>query len=138
MDKIIAKSEAAVILMGDSKEQPLCQELTRQCSHSLYDAVGGTTILQMAALLQLCSFVIVNDGGPLHIAVAAGVKTVSIFGPVDPVVYGPYPLSEHIVIQKGLACQPCYRQFRKASCEHLSCLNQLENQDVYRKVEQLL
>ncbi|MBF0489125.1 MAG: lipopolysaccharide heptosyltransferase II [Candidatus Omnitrophica bacterium] len=134
VDKIVAKSSSTIILMGDPKEQLLCQELTRQCSSSVYSAVGATTILQMTALLQECRMAIVNDGGPLHVAVAAGVLTVSMFGPVDPVVYGPYPLSEHIVIQKNLACQPCYRQFRKASCNHLSCLRDLTVEEVFGRL----
>ena len=138
VDKIIAKTKAAIILMGDLKDQSLCYELTRQGSNSIYDAVGKTDLLQMAALLKLCRLAVVNDGGPLHVAVAAGVKTVSIFGPVDPLVYGPYSLSGDTVIQKNLPCQPCYRQFRKAYCEHLSCLNQLTVQEVYEKIEKLL
>ncbi len=137
-DKIIAKSKAAIILMGDHKEKSLSQELARQCSYPVYDAVGSTSLLQMAALFQLCHLVIVNDGGPLHVAVAGGIKTVSIFGPVDPVVYGPYPIAEHVVIQKGLACQPCYRQFRKAACEHLGCLNHLSVDEVFHRIERLL
>jgi lipopolysaccharide heptosyltransferase II len=138
MDKIVAKSKATIILMGDLKEQSLAQELARHSSYPIYDAVGKTTLLQMAALLKLCSVVIVNDGGPLHMAVAAGVKTVSIFGPVDPVLYGPYPLGNHRVVSKGLACQPCYRQFRKAACSHLSCLNQLSVEEVFNQVERSL
>ena len=138
-DKIIAKSNAAVILMGDQKEQELSCEITRQCSYPVYDAMGGTTLLQMAALLKQCRLAIVNDGGPLHVAVASGVKTLSIFGPVDPIVYGPYPAQSgtgpsagHIVAQKSLACQPCYRQFRKAACDHISCLNQLSVEEVLK------
>ncbi|MBI3601330.1 MAG: lipopolysaccharide heptosyltransferase II [Candidatus Omnitrophica bacterium] len=138
VDKIIAKSNSAVILMGDQKEQLLCQEFARRCSYPVFDAVGGTTLLQMAALLQQCRLAIVNDGGPLHVAVACGVKTVSIFGPVDPVVYGPYPSSGHIFIQKGLPCQPCYRQFRRAACNHISCLRDLSVDEVYDKVERFL
>ena len=142
VDKIIAKSNSAVILMGDQKEQPLCQELARQCSYPVFDAVGGTTLLQMAALLQRCRLAIVNDGGPLHVAVACGVKTVSIFGPVDPIVYGPYPSSGlalstvegHVVIQKGLPCQPCYRQFRRAACDHISCLRDLSVEEVFKQL----
>ncbi len=95
-----------------------------------------TSIMQMAALLRLCRLAIVNDGGPLHMCVAAGVPTVSIFGPVDPRVYGPYSMDEgvHQVVQKNLACQPCYRRFRMAACSHMSCLNTLDTDAVYRKV----
>lgn len=138
VDKIIAKTKAAIILMGDKKEQSLCQEMARQCSYPIYDAVGETTLLQMAALLKQCSLAIVNDGGPLHVAVAAGVRTVSLFGPVDPVVYGPYPHNGHRVITRDIACQPCYKQFRKAACEHVSCLKNLSVEEVFNQVERSL
>ncbi|MBI4310132.1 MAG: glycosyltransferase family 9 protein [Candidatus Omnitrophica bacterium] len=133
-DKIIADSGAAVILMGDAGEERLCQEIARLAHLPLYSAAGQTTLMQMAALLGRCRLAIVNDGGPLHVAVAAGIKTVSIFGPVDAAVYGPYPLEGHRVVYKGLACQPCYRRFRQAQCGHLSCLRDLSVEDVYRKV----
>lgn len=139
VDKIVAKSKAAIILMGDQKEQPLCRELARLSSYPVYDAVGQTSLMQMAALLERCSLAVVNDGGPLHLAVAAGTRTASIFGPVDPSVYGPYPCgSKHIVIQKNLACQPCYRQFRKAACAHLMCLQELSVDDVFKNIERVL
>ncbi len=137
-DNIFAKCPGVIILLGDSKETQLAQDLIKQAHVPLYSAVGQTSILQMAALMRHCRLVIVNDGGPLHIAVAAGVKTVSIFGPVDPRVYGPYPSEGHVVIQKGLACQPCYRRFRMAQCSHVACLNNLSIEEVTRKVESLL
>lgn len=139
VDKIVAKSKAAIILMGDQKEQPLCRELARLSHSPVHDAVGQTNLLQMAALLERCAFAVVNDGGPLHVAVAAGTRTVSIFGPVDPRVYGPYPYGErHLIVQKGLACQPCYRRFRKAACAHLSCLHELSVEDVVKQIERVL
>jgi len=72
------------------------------------------------------------------VAVSAGVKTVSIFGPVDPQVYGPYPMANHTVVQKLLPCQPCYRRFRMANCGHISCLGELSVEEVYRKVQNIL
>ncbi|HQP10619.1 MAG TPA: hypothetical protein PKV41_04475 [Candidatus Omnitrophota bacterium] len=71
-------------------------------------------------------------------AVAAGTRTVSIFGPVDENVYGPYPRGNHIVIKKELACRPCYRRFRRARCEHISCLNQLTVEEVLERIAKIL
>ena len=134
-DKLIEKFSAAFILMGDKSELELCEKVSTAMAHKPATACGETTISQFAALARKCSLMIVNDGGPLHIAVAAGVRTASIFGPVNEQVYGPYPLGNHIVIKKNLACQPCYRRFRKASCEHISCLNQLTVDEVFEQVQ---
>ncbi len=138
VSKIIADLNVAVILMGDAQEEQLCADVARLSSFPLYSAVGQTSIVQMAALLKQCRMAVVNDGGPLHVAVASGVKTVSIFGPVDEHVYGPFPMDGHRVVKKGLPCQPCYRRFRQASCTHLSCLKDLSVEDVFNQIERLL
>ena len=44
--------------------------------------------------------VICNDSGPLHLAAALKVKTLGLFGPTDPQLFGPYPLNSptnHVV-----------------------------------------
>lgn len=138
VDKIIENFDAAIILLGDSKEEELCRQVVNQAHFPLYFAAGKTTLPGMAALLARCRLAIVNEGGPLHVAVAVGTKTVSIFGPVDPQVYGPHPLNGHTVVQKGLPCQPCYRRFRMAQCGHISCLGELSVEEVYRKVQHIL
>jgi len=138
IDKIIENFDAAIILMGDPKEEALCREVLSQAHFPCTMAVGKTSLLGLAALLTRCQGAIVNDGGPLHVAVAVGTKTVSIFGPVDPRVYGPYPVANHTVVQKNLACQPCYRRFRMANCGHISCLGELSVEEVYRKVKNIL
>lgn len=134
IDKMIADLGVTVILFGDAKEKGLAQEIASLAAFPVYSAVGQTSILQMAALLKYCTLAVVNDGGPLHIAVASGVRTVSIFGPVDENVYGPYPATGHQVVKKNLACQPCYKRFFVAQCDHVSCLQDLSVKDVYRKV----
>ena len=138
IDKIVENFDAAIILMGDSKERELCLDVINQAHFPIHFAVGETSLLGLAALLMQCQGAIVNDGGPLHVAEAVGVKTVSIFGPVDPQVYGPYPLVNHTVVQKGLPCQPCYRRFRMANCGHINCLGELSVEEVYRKVQKIL
>jgi ADP-heptose:LPS heptosyltransferase len=138
IDKIVENFDAAIILLGDSKEEALCREVVSQAHFPVHFGVGETSLLGLAALLMQCRAAIVNDGGPLHVAEAVGIKTVSIFGPVDPLVYGPYPMANHTVVQKGLPCQPCYRRFRMASCSHINCLTKLSVEEVYRKVEKIL
>jgi len=137
-DNLIEKFSATIILMGDQSELALCAQVDRAMMHASVLAAGETTIGQFAALARRCSLMIVNDGGPLHIAVAAGAKTASIFGPVDERVYGPYPPGNHIIIKKDLVCRPCYRRFRKAQCDHISCLDQLTVEDVLEGIKKAL
>ncbi|MBL8012297.1 MAG: glycosyltransferase family 9 protein [Candidatus Omnitrophica bacterium] len=138
VDKMIEKFDAHIILMGNSEERELCNQISRVSPSGTRVVAGDLSLTQSAALLKQCRIAILNDGGPLHVAVASRVTTVSIFGPVDDRVYGPYPATGHYVVKKGLACQPCYRQFRMANCSHVNCLAQLDVDDVLRKVEEVL
>ena len=45
---------------------------------------------ELAALLQDAAFLVTNDSGPMHLAVAAGTPVVALFGPTDPARIGPY------------------------------------------------
>ena len=137
-DKIIEKGHVDIILMGDSSEEQLCSQVASLMKHQVVNACGKTTVLTFGALARESRFFIVNDGGPLHLAVASGTQTLSIFGPVDENIYGPYPRGAHVVVKKDLACRPCYRRFRKASCEHLSCLRDISVEDVFKEAERLL
>ena len=137
-DKIFANLKTPIILLGDEKERGLCEQIADLMKHKVIMACGQTTIGQCSALFKQCALAVVNDGGPLHIAVASGIPTIAIFGPVNENVYGPYPRANHFVVTHDIACRPCYHQFRRASCDHLSCLNNIEVNDVFQKVNEAL
>jgi lipopolysaccharide heptosyltransferase II len=137
-DKIVEKTSAITILLGGENEQEICTRILSSMRYPAVSLCGKTTIGQFASIVQRCSCVILNDGGPLHVSVAAKATTVSIFGPVDDNIYGPYPRGKHQVVVKDLACRPCYRKFRRASCNHISCLGTITVDEVFRKVEQVL
>jgi len=54
---------------------------------------GNTSLNSLAALISHADWVVSNDSGPLQLAAALGVKTLGIFGPTDPRLSGPYPLT---------------------------------------------
>ncbi|MDQ7834286.1 MAG: glycosyltransferase family 9 protein [Humidesulfovibrio sp.] len=68
--------------------------------------VGALSLDELVGLCGLSSLVITNDSGPLHLAVAAGARTVSFFGPETPVLYGPTG-PDHLVMFADIPCSPC-------------------------------
>lgn len=136
--RLVEHFKASIVLLGSPKEEYLCKEIQTLVKYPIFSACGQTTLGQSMAILKKCNLAVVNDGGPLHMAVAAGTKTVSIFGPVDPVIYGPYPSEGHRIVTAQLACRPCYRKFRRAACEHVSCLKNIEVEDVFKEVKNIL
>ena len=139
-DTLIERYHARVILFGEKMDTALCQTVAQRMNRSVINLSGQTTLGQFVSLLGRLGLIICNDGGPLHIAVSQGVKTVSIFGPVDPIVYGPYgPATRHRVVTKVLPCRPCYHHFKLPPCPYnRACLNEVTVEDVLAAVDEML
>ena len=126
-DKLMSADNYKFLLLGSESEKEICGYICDRMKDNATNICGAATLGQSAALLARCRLLIANDGGPLHMASALGVKTVSIFGPVDEKVYGPYPLSkDHIVLTNDVACRPCYKSFKYPLCGDRVCLDSLE------------
>ena len=141
-DALIERHGAQVILFGERADQPVCRKVSKQMRRPAIDLSGQTTLGQFVGLLGHMDLVICNDGGPLHLAVSQGVKTVSVFGPVDPSVYGPSPSSRTrhgVVFQESLPCRPCYHQFKLPPCPYeRACLTTIEPSEVVAACDTLL
>lgn len=139
-DKIIENYPVKIIIMGDFFEQEPVKKLIAGMRNKAIDFSGKTTISQLAALLAKMKLVVTNDGGPLHMSAALGVKTVSIFGPVDERVYGPYPAGgQHITIKEDLSCRPCYQNFRMPECNYnRRCIESIKVDKAFDAVRSLL
>lgn len=140
-DKIINKLGAKILILGDESERPIADTIINAMDNKAIDLVGKTSLGNLAAIIDNLQILITNDGGPLHIAVALGKKTVSFFGPVDPKVYGPYPTDEkrHIVLRRTLECSPCYRNFRLSDCHReRECLEKIDVEQAFTAVSNLL
>jgi len=83
---------------------------------------ANTSLVSLPALIKRADWVITNDSGPMHLAAALGVHTLGIFGPTDPRLFGPYPLTgpTNFVVQapvgdlKLLSAKDVYARFQRA------------------------
>lgn len=139
-DALSARGEH-IILLGDSSEGALLSEVSGKMKNKPLIAENALGLGEYIALLSMCKLVLCNDGGPLHMAAALGVKTVSIFGPVDAKVYGPYPPSDkHRVVSAWFVkCRPCYNRFKLPECDgDMACITQIDAGEVIKACEELL
>ena len=130
-----------VILLGDASEEKICLEVKELTGRSDISIENGLDLKRYMALLSRCRLALCNDGGPLHLAAALGVRTVSVFGPVDPLVYGPYPSSgdHRVIVSEGVPCRPCYKRFRLPQCVNDNrCIADIEPEKVVDACLELL
>lgn len=139
--RLVRDLNVKIILLGGAEEKALAKAVTDEAkSGGITDMTGKIGLEELVLTIKGLRMLICNDGGPLHMAVALGVNTVSIFGPVDERVYGPYPPSEkHLVVKKDVPCRPCYENFRFKGCfNDKRCLEDISVDEVYGKVRSLI
>lgn len=138
-DKLNSEYGYKIMIFGSEKESGLCESVAGKMENTPINTCGKLSLGRFAALLKRCKLLIANDGGPLHMAAALGVKTISVFGPVDEKVYGPHPLSrDHIVITGTVDCRPCYRSFKYPLCKNIVCLDSIDPSQVLDAVRKIL
>ncbi|MGA2052848.1 MAG: glycosyltransferase family 9 protein, partial [Opitutales bacterium] len=66
-----------------------------------WNLLGRTPLETLPALLSAARLVVCNDSGPMHLAAALERRVVALFGPTNPVRFGPYPLDSkrHFIVR---------------------------------------
>jgi heptosyltransferase-2 len=100
---------AHILIFGTQMERELATIIARGIDGKVANVAGGTTLAQLAALMESCNVVVTNDTGPMHISAAVKTPVVAIFGSTDPVSTGSSG-NGHIIVRKGVSCSPCLRR----------------------------
>ena len=79
---------------------------------------------------------VTNDGAPKHIAVAVGTPTVTVFGPTNPVSWGPEGNLRHRAVFAGVECSPCDRM--ECPLEKTICMENISPGEVFDAAEEVL
>ncbi len=125
--------QAHCVLLGAPEDRNIAELVRQQLTVPVIDAVGQTTLGQLPALIRRCDVVVSADSGPMHIAVAAGVPTVALFGPSFPHLTGPYG-DNNIVLWSQPECA-CWH---KPRCRDYHCMREITVTSVHEAVHQLL
>lgn len=99
------------------------------------DWTGQTTLLQSSAIISKMNLSIGVDSGPMHIAAAWQVPTISLFGPMSPQKWQPLS-NKSKVIHLHLPCQPCH--LAKPCGYNTACMKDLPVEQVETTTQQAL
>ncbi len=107
---LVPKYKAAIILIGGLDAEVIVREIMKDIHAPVVDAVGKTSVSQLASLLKKSHLLISNDSGPVHVAAAVGTSVVSIFGRnqagLSPQRWRPLGKND-IVLHKEVGCSIC-------------------------------
>lgn len=115
-DWLIGELGCRVVLTGAPDEKALGETIEALCP-KVVNLIGKTTFGQTAGLVKTADLLICNDSGPLHLAAAFGMSSLTLFGPAIASKWQP-PGSQHKMIQKLGYCDGCVGWHPAAHCLH--------------------
>jgi heptosyltransferase-2 len=129
-----AKPTASVVLLGSPSDRAIGDAIVSASASQgrMFNWCGATSLDEAIAIISLCSNVVSNDSGLMHIAAALQVPQVAIFGSSDP-NHTPPNSAKASIISLHLPCSPCHQ--RECPLGHLNCLNQISPERVFAALQ---
>ncbi|MBK5275004.1 MAG: lipopolysaccharide heptosyltransferase II [Desulfuromonadales bacterium] len=98
------------LVLGAPNDRGLFDTSAVRFGSKSVDLVGKSSLRVTMALLKRCVLFVGNDSGVMHLAAAAGIPLVALFGPQSPVKFGPWN-ERATVMYSRFSCSPCRQKF---------------------------
>jgi len=131
--RLLENPKIVVLYFGDQAGLSLVNEICKKLPERVINLAGKTSIRSLMALMAMCSVLLTNDSGPMHMAAALDTPLLALFGSTSDAKTGPYGIGK--VIHKHVACSPCY----KRECPiDFRCMTRITVEEVYKEIQNLL
>lgn len=128
-DYLISRYSVNIILFGGPGESGLISAF-KDCSKEAPIIIDNIGQRELMSVMSKCSLFLCNNSGPLHIATALNIPTVSTMGPT--IWHHWWPRGEgHVVLRKDLDCSPC----KRGTCPTHECLDLITTDEFIAAVE---
>lgn len=133
MKELRAHTKVRFVYTGARGDSHLYEAIERQGPFGGLNLCGVTSLRENIAVYRSCDLFFGVDSGPMHMAAAAGVPVVALFGPTDERKWGPWG-EGHTVVSKYLACHPC----KPHKCGDHRCMDGISVAEALDAVERSL
>ena len=126
-EEISATYRGTIIFTGSERDLSHIKVIKRHLSAETVISAGQLDILQSWELIRHLDLMISVDTAIIHLCAAVNVPVITLFGPGDPLIWGPYGFGE-LVIQRHVACQRC----KGGRCvqDRLYCMESISVKDI--------
>ena len=124
-------SSYKLVLIGNKTEVAYVNEIESAIlnKNMLINSSGKLTLSELILFIAGAELMLTNDTGPMHIAFALNVKTISLFGPCSPEQYG--HVENGITFYKKVSCSPCVHTHLTPPCKGNNiCMKNISVQEV--------
>jgi len=132
-DRLVSECGADVIFFGTTGEKEIAAHICSNMKSRAISLVGETSLRDLPALFASCSAFIGNDSGAMHVAAAAGLPVIGIFGSTDP--EGTAPVTDKFtLLREPVSCSPCF--LRRCPVDH-RCMERIAVDTVFNVAMQV-
>lgn len=98
---------------------------------------GKTSVEELITNISTLDLFVTNDSGPMHVAAAFNVATVSIFGPTRHNETNQWQNEYEMLLRKDISCAPCMKRTcpLKDEKENHACMKLITAEDVLQKLK---
>jgi ADP-heptose:LPS heptosyltransferase len=124
-------------IIGLGEDQSLAQAIRDAApAGKTIDFTGYTkTVRELMLLFHIAQLLVTNDGGPGHFAAMTPIRTIVLYGPETPVLYGSLD-PKSVSFFRNLSCSPCLTAYnhRNSPCDgDNQCLKAIRPEDVLER-----
>jgi ADP-heptose:LPS heptosyltransferase len=127
---------AKVLLLAGPADDDIVRRVYEGAEQAKVFIVREFPIRKVAAILERATLFLGNDSGLMHLAAAVGTPVVALFGPSDPVTWG--PLGPRNVIVMGHCPGTDVEVEACRLCEFQACLDSIQTAEVIGVVRERL
>lgn len=132
--RLTAERGASIVLFGSAAERPLTEAMARDIGGGAVTTAGETTLGGFLKLAVDCDLFVTNDTGTMHVAAAAGVPVLAVFGSTDERATS--PLGPRVrLLKHPVSCSPCL--LRHCPVDH-RCMRLISVSEVFEASCQIL
>ena len=134
-------SDVTIVITGPEREIDLARKIAEDIGpmERVVSIAGRTSIRELLTLYCMSDLLVSSDSGPCHFASLTPIRSVCLFGPETPLLYGPLG-GRTKIITSGLACSPCMSilNHRLSPCDDNRCMQEIRVSEVFEAVAESL
>lgn len=127
--------DALVLITGSKAEKAEALGMQEKVNHPRFRSFAGMhKLMAITALYNISTVLVTNDSGPGHFSAITPIRSIVLFGPETPRLYGSLGNTE--AIWAALSCSPCVTAAnqKNSACNNNVCMQMITPERVLQSV----